>query len=766
MDARSEDLHQPVIWSVTGWCFVVLLATVALWGIRPPRPVAASAPETEFSAERALVHVRAIARRPHPAGSSANEEVKAYLVAQLSTLALNPQVLPATGVYVGRRDIVAGNTQDIVGRLPGSANSRAVMLMAHYDSVATAPGAADDGAGVAAILESVRAIRAGPGLKNDLIVLFTDGEEAGLLGAEAFAASNPWMHDIGLVLNFEARGDQGASLLFETSRNNSVLMETVAASANHPIGSSLFYSLYRLLPNDTDFTIFRPLQIPGLNFAFGGNLEAYHSRLDSVENLDLGSLQQHGLYALALSRRFGQMDLGHLRQGGDDVFFNWLGSSFSAYRERWIIPGEILATILLIWVVLLTIRRAETGTVRILMALGPSIAILIAVPLVMVVAAFLLSLILAGRVIAGDSPANSLLLTGLVLLGACTASALLAVFRKRFPVQDLFLAGLIVVWVISWGIALTLPGGSYLLFWPLLLAAAGLLAIVVMKRHGQSRDYALGNLAGTALAVLLFAPFVYLLYVFLMLQLLTVAVIGLLLGLFFLLCTPWMNVSVPQGKWRPVAITLLISGLAGIGIGASIEHPSAQYPRRDTLVYSLNTDDHSAAWVSYDRSPDRWTKRFFSNRRPQLQAAPEYLGGSDRRVMAASTDPLNLAPPVAEIQEDRKEGSTHHLRIHVRSQRNAGTILVAFGKDVRVKSLRIDGRDITPRENLSSFRLTLIAMNSEGADLSLTANAPSGVSFWLMDETTGLPAEAPPRPSDLMPGFNSDLTLVSRKYSL
>src|SRR5215471_1530354 len=186
--------------SVFAWLFMVFLVFLALTKLKAPEPEAATAPADKFSAERAMVYVRAIASVPHPLGSDANHKVRNYLLAQLSSLGLNPQVFDGTGTAHFWRSAVIAHTRDILGRLPGSANTGAIMLVGHYDSVPTAPGAADDGAAVAAILEAVRALRAGPGLKNDLIVLFTDGEESGLLGADAFAASHPWMKDVALLL--------------------------------------------------------------------------------------------------------------------------------------------------------------------------------------------------------------------------------------------------------------------------------------------------------------------------------------------------------------------------------------------------------------------------------------------------------------------------------------------------------------------------------------------------------------------------------------
>ena len=107
------------------------------------------------------------------------------------------------------------------------------MLVAHYDSVPGGPGVADDGAGVAAIIETVRALKEMKPLQNDVIILLTDGEENGMLGAKAFVEDHPWVKDVGLVLNFEARGNKGPSFMFETSDNNGwIVKEFVEACTN------------------------------------------------------------------------------------------------------------------------------------------------------------------------------------------------------------------------------------------------------------------------------------------------------------------------------------------------------------------------------------------------------------------------------------------------------------------------------------------------------------------------------------------------------
>src|SRR5215813_6876375 len=261
------------------WGGLIALAILAVLDVQPPRPLPASVPSEQFSAERALNHVQVLARTPRPIGSPANDDARQYLMGQLSSVGLNPQVFSAIGIAGGGS--VAGEVHDIVGRLPGTDSSHAVLLSAHYDSVACGPGAADDAAGVAVILETVRALRSGPALRNDVLVLFTDGEENGLLGAEAFVSLHPWMKDTGLVLNFDARGSRGPSVNFETSANNRLLIREVVKAVPQVLSSSIFNALYATQPYETDFEIFRTREISGLNFGFGAGVEAYHSRLDT-----------------------------------------------------------------------------------------------------------------------------------------------------------------------------------------------------------------------------------------------------------------------------------------------------------------------------------------------------------------------------------------------------------------------------------------------------------------------------------------------------
>jgi hypothetical protein len=279
------------------WAVPFLLLALALlaaaFALRPPKPGRADAAPAVFSAGRAMMDVQAIAQRPHPLGSAEAGRVQDYLIQRMAALGLQPQARVFTTPQ--------GPGRNLLGVLPGrDRQAPALLLMAHSDSVLTGPGAADDGAGVAAVLETVRALKVMP-RQRDIMVLFTDGEEAGLLGAKAFFSADPARAHVGVAINLEARGDRGRAVMFETHPNAAPLIRTLADADALAGASSLMPDLYRRLPNDTDLTEAIKRGYAGLNFAFFGGLAAYHRPQDTPAALDPGSLQHMGEQVLRVA---------------------------------------------------------------------------------------------------------------------------------------------------------------------------------------------------------------------------------------------------------------------------------------------------------------------------------------------------------------------------------------------------------------------------------------------------------------------------------
>jgi hypothetical protein len=286
---------------------LVVAAALAWLNERTPEPLPSSAPAAAFSADRAMADVAVIAREPHPLGSPANRRVRDHLIARMSALGLSPQI--RTDDAFTHREVrgdvymSGGRVENLVGVLPGRDRSLpAVALMAHYDSVPGSPGAADDAAGVAAALEIVRALRAEGPPARDVMVVITDGEESGLLGANAFFRRDPLARRIGLVLNMESRGAGGRVQMFQTSAENGGLIDLLRRTAQRPSSSSLSVLVYETMPNDTDLTESNAAGAPGLNYAFIGRQFDYHSPTATPANMDRGTLQDLGGQVLSTTR--------------------------------------------------------------------------------------------------------------------------------------------------------------------------------------------------------------------------------------------------------------------------------------------------------------------------------------------------------------------------------------------------------------------------------------------------------------------------------
>src|SRR6185437_11821030 len=309
---------------------VVLVAGIWLLSVFAPwRPEASGpeAPSTQFSAARADAVLGRILgeQRPHPAGSPEAEAVRGRILQELSALGVTAHTQSGMSCYGERRwdNIPCATVTNIIAEaVPGA--GKAVVLMAHSDSVAAGPGAGDDGSGVAILLETIRALKARHlSGTHPITAIFTDGEENGLLGASLFLRDRARRDTIGAVINVEARGNQGPSYLFQTSRGNGPLIALYVRGVQRYATSSLYGEIYKYLPNDTDLTPVLAAGIPGYNFAFIGNVADYHTPLDRRENLDPRSVQQQGDAALALADGLASADYQRLK-GEDDVYLDVL----------------------------------------------------------------------------------------------------------------------------------------------------------------------------------------------------------------------------------------------------------------------------------------------------------------------------------------------------------------------------------------------------------------------------------------------------------
>ncbi|MFC4307942.1 M20/M25/M40 family metallo-hydrolase [Steroidobacter flavus] len=339
-------------------CIGIALMLVGL-ALRTPAPQPAIAPATIFSAERAMQDVRAIAQRPHPIGSAEAARVRDYIAGRLQTLGLQTHIQRGEAFFdAWRLPPALASVENVIGVLAGrSPELPAIVIMSHYDTVPTSPGAGDDSAGVATALELAANLRAGGPLERTVIFLFTDGEEVGLLGAAAFFESDPLSSRVGVVLNMEARGTSGRAMMFETSERAGDLVRLWGAHASLPVANSLMGSVYRRMPNGTDLTVPLKRGLPGLNFAFLGDQFGYHTMVATPERLDVGSLQHLGEQVLPIVLALAKAPELPAAQP-DAVHFDVLGTTLIFY-PTWIGWGLAILAVALVAFAIVRARRME-----------------------------------------------------------------------------------------------------------------------------------------------------------------------------------------------------------------------------------------------------------------------------------------------------------------------------------------------------------------------------------------------------------------------
>ena len=720
----------------------IVLGLIALCAVsvirvsRPPRPVAATAPDTVFSAERAMRHVEAIAVRPHAMGMPDHDRVRDYIMGQLAGLGLKPQIQATTAV--GTRYQSAGRVQNIVAWIPGNnPSAKALLLAVHYDGVEAGPAAADDAAGCAALLETLRALRARKEpLANDVIALFTDGEEAGLLGAAAFVREHQWAKDVAFVLNFEARGTSGRSYMFETGPGNRDAVSTLRAAGDVTAGS-MFTTVYRALPNDTDLSEFAVLGIPALNFAFADGVERYHTSHDDVAHLSPGSVQHHGAQMLALTKRIASEPLPRAKTG-DGVFFDLPVLGLVLYPVSLAVPLAIVALVLTIVVVRHERRGALVGTVAVLVSLALSAAL--------------------GRAIVLHGHAEWSGISASALTLAVIALSLASyVIASRWAVG--LHAGALIVWlVLALVSSILAPGVSYLFTWPLLFALAA-----ARSRH------LIAEWIAAAVTLIMLAGLGYAVAaVMLGVSGVGAMALAVLTSLVTWLVLPLLERALAPMRWRGVAACAAAAGALAI-VGLATIRASSDHPVPTSLVYAENPAN-GEAWLGSFNVRDAWTRAALGTfgQAPPWTAMARGFGGP---MLGRAVPRAELAAPTATMLRDTLIDGARRVVFRVNVPVGT-TSLMMHATGAPVLRTAIDARVVDTtrfRRHSRDWVMQYFAVPDSGAVISLAIPVGAHIGVDLAAIRPGLPAlpgvRIPARSPSVVPVQSGDVSVAYARVS-
>ena len=642
---------------------------------------------TDFSTKRALSKVAEISKQPHYVGSKNHEVVANYLQKELNKLGLQ------TSLQEGFTLSDWGNlvkSKNILARIKGSNNTKALLLLTHYDSAphSYSPGASDAGSGVATILEGVRAfLHNKTPHKNDIIILFTDAEELGLNGAALFVTQHPWAKEVGLVLNFEARGTSGPSyMLMETNKGNAGLVKEFAnAKATFPVSNSLMYSIYKMLPNDTDLTVFREqANIQGYNFAFIDDHYNYHTAQDDINHLNKNTLEHQGTYLMPLLNYFSKADLNSTQASEDDVYFT-IPYTFVNYPFSWVLPMSIIALVLFLALILLGIAKRVLSFYEILKGFIPFLTATIVTGLITFFGwkGLLLAYPQYNDLLNGFTYNGHAYIAAFILMALAISFAVYQYFYLKKSGLNYYVAPLFIWIIINGVLAFKLQGAGFLII-PVYF---GLIIFSISIITQRSNKFL--NLVLSIPALIIMAPFIQMFPIGLGLKvlfgsaILTVLIFGLLLPIF--------GAFAKKGTWALLFFILSIGFFAKAHFASGYELGKA---KSNSLLYIYNADTDKASWATYDTNLDSWTKSYLGENPKEatpINAIPLFSKYNSGFTYIVDAPKKEILKPTIQFLEDRIQGNQRHLKILITPNRNVNRYDIFANKKMVIHNFKANG---------------------------------------------------------------------------
>ncbi len=642
---------------------------------------------SEFSTQRALEQVKNISQKPHFVGSENHDVIANYLVKELQNMGLE------TSIQKGNSFSDWGtltHCKNILARIKGSNSNKALLLLSHYDSAphSSSFGASDAGSGVATILESVRAFtynKKQP--KNDIIILFSDAEELGLNGAALFVTQHNWAKEVGLVLNFEARGSSGPSyMLMETNAGNSGLVkEFAAANTQYPVSNSLMYSVYKMLPNDTDLTVFREQgNIQGYNFAFIDGHYNYHTEQDDSNHLSKNTLAHQGKYLMPLLDYFSNADLNTTQTTEDDVYFS-IPFAFISYPFSWVLPMVIIAFVLLLFLIFVGLGKRLLFFPEMARGFIPFLGSVIVSGLITFLGWKLLLILYPqyNDLLNGFTYNGHDYIAAFTLLTLAICFAFYQLFSAKKVTINHYVAPLFLWILINGLLAFFLKGAGFLI----IPAFAGLLMLASFVLTQKSKWIL--NLFLSIPALLIIAPFIQMFPIGLGLKVLFGSAI--LTALTFSLLLPVFGSFVRKGMASVLFLVLAIGFFAKAHYESGYELGKA---KSNSLVYILDADKNKASWASYDTNLDEWTKTYLGQN-PKDAAALSSISipSKYKTVFTFTADaPIkNLSRPVVEFLKDSVVRGNRYLKIRITPTRKVNRYDILANENLVIQNFKANG---------------------------------------------------------------------------
>ena len=724
--------------SLISFFLIIGLVYLSFSSLMPKSGTPASISETKFSTERALIHLREITKAPHYIGTEEHARVREYIVEQLNGLGLKTEI--QEGFIMNPKWKSLDKPKNILAKIKGSGNGKSLLLLSHYDSALTPSfGASDAGSGVVTILETIRAFQASAKTPtNDIIILFTDAEEVGLDGARLFVKNHPWAKNVGIALNFEARGSGGPSnMIVETNSGNKNLINAfMEADVKFPVASSLMYSIYKMLPNDTDSTVLRQGgDIDGFFFAFIDDHFDYHTANDNFENLDRNTLQHQGEYLLPLVHYFADADLSSLKSSEDHVYINVPILKMISYPFAWIIPMLILAISVFIVLTVYGLNKKVLSGKTIARSFVPFLLAFVSCGLIGFYGWKLLLVLYPqySEIQHGFTYNGHIYISFFVLVSLAILFGVYHRYSKKTNVASLLIAPLIFWLLINVIVAIYLKGAAFFII-PVFL---GLLSLWILIRQ-EKPNLILMVIIG-ALAIFMFVPLIQFFPVGLGLKMLvgssliTALLFGILLSVF--------GFYSKKGILSAVFILLAIVFFIKAHLTSNF---TAERQKPNSLVYYYDADTDETYWATYDKILDDWTKGYLGENPEEASNYITYASGSKYAKgysFAVEAPAKNIPLFKAVLNSDTIINDIKKRTFTIIPNRNVNQISLYVAEGVEFDFLSFNGQSLplNNNENRASQKIKskelvrYYVSDKDSLEVSYEVSKDQKVSFTVME---------------------------------
>ncbi len=485
------------------------------------------------------------------------------------------------------------------------------------------------------------------------------------------------------------------------------------------------------MPNDTDFSVVERAKISGIDFAFAGERNHYHTPNDTVENIDLRTVQHHGENILPLSRKLASLDWQNM---GDEFVY---GGEIYGIWTQWKSSYSLFICLFSAFLLITTLIRSNTKIKKV--ALGAVFSpITLLTTVLSGVAGFYLLSFLSGNVISwpGIDWPYRLLLIGSTSIGALIGTAI----SRKFVNQNEMVFGSWFFWfILTLTITIFLPDAANVFILPLIFASILLFLATFLKEENRPIFLLLTLVASLPLTLGL---------IFSLEQSQGYKLVWAVLpfaGLYALIISPFLYSLNIKSTISFVGVVTFIA----LMVGSFANLYTEKRPQHVNIHFYEDLDSDK----SFIRLSGNYKNNSSDDPEPLIEPLSSYVNTQDTKALLPFneyafrhwSETSSSGWKGASIEKQERLNDNKSLKLNLKSTRSASRMVLLLPKESNLKSFNLGSLEIQTVLSTWGFYhgYYVIYLNGVyGKEVELTLNFETSqkeVNGYLIDISTKLP---------------------------